>query len=41
MYPAEKPSQDVLKKDGNADEVGPMNTHAYIVVKEYKGNSRV
>lgn len=41
MSPAERPSQDVLKKDGNAEESGPMNTNAYIVVRYYKGNNRV
>jgi hypothetical protein len=29
-----------VKKEGNADEHGPINTNAYIVVKSYKGNHR-
>jgi|JI6StandDraft_1071083.scaffolds.fasta_scaffold1820725_1 hypothetical protein len=40
LYPPENPSQEILKKDGNADEAGPMNTNAYIIVKEYKMNNR-
>lgn len=40
LHPPERPSQEILKKDGNADEAGPMNTNAYIIVKEYKLNSR-
>lgn len=40
LYPPEKPSQEILKKDGNADEAGPMNTNAYFIVKDYKNHSR-
>jgi len=40
MYPPKRPSQEIIKKDGNADEAGPLNTNAYIIVKEYKLNNR-
>ena len=34
-------TQEILKKDGNADESGPMNTNAYFIVKDYKNSNRV
>ena len=40
LSPPERPSQEIVKREGNADEHGPMNTNAYIVVKSYKGNHR-
>jgi len=40
FYPPEQPSQEISKKDGNPDENGPMNTNAYVIIKDYKINHR-
>jgi hypothetical protein len=40
LHPPEQPSQELLKKDANSDEAGPMNVNAYIIVRDYKMGNR-